>query len=402
MDNGLLYDCLIIGGGISGVSFAHYLKKEGQKIAILEKDSEVGGRMLTKHSTHISNYWSDLGSHTCYNSYINLLNLIKEIDSEDQIQPLGKGSFMLYDEGKIKSISSKLNILKFLVNAPKFMFAKKEGKTVKEYFSPIVGRWNYNHLFTYAFRAVICQFPDNYPVELFLKKRTERNKEIPRKFTFKKGMSQLPQTIVKEDKIETLLNTVATKIEKSNNGFIVYTNKGEFQTKTIAFACNPLQVSSLLHELNTALQKYLPQEVSNLYSTNVIVPSSKLNLKLIAGIINTSDLFMSSVTGDLLGVKEVRSFTFHFENEITDKERLDIICKVLKINKEDILEEKTVSHSLPALKYENIDAIGELKKQLEHQKDIYILGNYFYGLSIEDCVHRSKDEANRYKNNFLP
>ena len=35
------YDVIVVGGGISGMSFAHYAKKAGFKCLILEKENRV-------------------------------------------------------------------------------------------------------------------------------------------------------------------------------------------------------------------------------------------------------------------------------------------------------------------------------------------------------------------------
>ncbi|MGD0283610.1 MAG: FAD/NAD(P)-binding protein, partial [Dissulfurispiraceae bacterium] len=37
------YDVIIIGAGISGLSFAHYCGREGMRTLIIEKDAHIGG-----------------------------------------------------------------------------------------------------------------------------------------------------------------------------------------------------------------------------------------------------------------------------------------------------------------------------------------------------------------------
>ena len=70
-----VYDCIVVGGGISGVTFAHYLKKEGKAVLVLEKNKNTGGQLQTGHLSVQPDFWYELGSHTCYNSYTSLLSL---------------------------------------------------------------------------------------------------------------------------------------------------------------------------------------------------------------------------------------------------------------------------------------------------------------------------------------
>jgi len=60
-----VYDALIIGGGISGYSFAHYLAKANKKVLLLEKESFSGGCINTQQFE--DHFWLELGAHTCYN-----------------------------------------------------------------------------------------------------------------------------------------------------------------------------------------------------------------------------------------------------------------------------------------------------------------------------------------------
>ena len=44
LDINNIYDCIIIGSGISGLSFAHNLKQYDQKILVLEKKKKLEDR----------------------------------------------------------------------------------------------------------------------------------------------------------------------------------------------------------------------------------------------------------------------------------------------------------------------------------------------------------------------
>lgn len=397
--NSKIWDCIVVGAGISGVSFAHQLKRNNANVLIIEKNKTIGGRMCTHIAPNYPDYKRELGCHTCYNSYTHLIDLAKSVGLMQDIQPLDKGSYLIYKADKIVSVMSQLNFFGLLTHGISLFWKKRENKSVRQYFSSIVGVKNYDSLFTYLFRAVICQFPDDYPTCLFLKRRKDRDKSIARKFCFVNGMSQLPQNVVEKDKMETLVESEVRYIMKeADDIYIVKTNMGDFRTKNIALACDPKVASTLLAEISTPIADLLAKiKLSQLTSINVLIDSSKLNLKKIAGIINTGDLFLSAVTGDLSGSMDLRSLTFHFSEEQTYEMRLEIICKVLGIDTKDILDIQQTSHVLPSITVADVDVVSSVKELLPKEKGVYLLGNYFYGLSLEDCVYRSTEESVRYQ-----
>jgi len=393
-----IYDCIIIGGGISGISFAHYLNTINQNILILEKENRVGGQIYSSVSQHNNDYWRELGSHTCYNSYTHLLSILKEINSEDLARPLDKHSYVLYDN-KIRRIFSRLSPLPLLFTFPKMVFIKKTNKTVREYFSPIFGKKNYNTLFTNAFRAVICQPADNYPAEMFLKRRKGRYEEFPRKFTFRKGLTSFIDAVVEKDKLNVKNGSDIISITRKDDLYEIETANGKiFSARNIAFGCNPKESARLMKNIEPALSDLLASiPIFNSESLNVIVKKENLNMPEVAGIISLSDKFMSAVSRDLIKDNNYRSFTFHFEKgKETEQEKINIICKVLNIIPEDILEQIAIQHILPSPRIQHLHMDLQIE-EIKQNDSVYILGNYFYGLSLEDCVHRSNDEFKQYK-----
>lgn len=400
MDYDRQYDCLVIGGGISGISFAHYLHQQSKKVLILEKKKVIGGQIQSPVAEVDTNYWREMGAHTCYNSYTHLLSIVKDLKAEDHIQALGKGSYVVYADGKIKSPMSQIQYTGLLFNGIKLFFTTRRGKTVKEYFGNIVGKKNYRHLFTRLFRAVLSQNADEYPAESFLKRRDGRYQEFPRKYTFAKGLHSFLELIVEKDEIDVKLNAEILDIQQNEDTSIytVTTIDGcVYTASNIAFATSPNTAGHLIgdidHELATLLCT-IPMHHSE--AMNVIVPKDKLSIKAVAGIIPVSDEFHSAVSRDLVEDEKLRSFTFHFaHNAKNEDEKLETICEVLDIKKHEILEYDEDKHILPSLRLEHLD-FDQQVIALRENASMYILGNYFYGLSIEDCINRSSDEAKRF------
>ncbi|MBU6196367.1 MAG: protoporphyrinogen oxidase [Cyanobacteria bacterium REEB446] len=78
----MLYDFIIVGGGISGLYAAYELKKKGFKVLILEKAAVVGGTWSSfKYKT--STY--ELGPNTILSNSDELIALIEDLGMEDEL-----------------------------------------------------------------------------------------------------------------------------------------------------------------------------------------------------------------------------------------------------------------------------------------------------------------------------
>lgn len=94
----------IIGGGIAGLSAAHYLKKAGiQSFTIYEADKRLGGRILTKKDIIHKNLRTEIGGEYIDSYHKDMFKLVKDyglsmIDTFKEPLPLKKDAFFF--EGK--------------------------------------------------------------------------------------------------------------------------------------------------------------------------------------------------------------------------------------------------------------------------------------------------------------
>ena len=95
------YNVIVIGAGISGMTFAHYAKKAGIKPLVLEKAEQPGGSFHT--SEYNDDFWFELGAHTCYNSYRNLIEVMEDIGIIGQVSARAKVPFRALVGDQIKS-----------------------------------------------------------------------------------------------------------------------------------------------------------------------------------------------------------------------------------------------------------------------------------------------------------
>ena len=65
-------DCIIIGAGLSGLAAALTLQKNGKTFVVIDKETEVGGRV--RSTLHRNEFILDHGFQVLLNSYPELQN----------------------------------------------------------------------------------------------------------------------------------------------------------------------------------------------------------------------------------------------------------------------------------------------------------------------------------------
>ncbi len=124
------YDAIIIGAGISGLSFAHYCGREGMRTLIIEKDAHIGGTIHSHRFEAADGFWLELGAHTCYNSYGNLIGLADNCGILDRLIRREKVPFKMLVDNRIKSIPSQLNFSNSFSLYPVCLHSRKWGKAL--------------------------------------------------------------------------------------------------------------------------------------------------------------------------------------------------------------------------------------------------------------------------------
>lgn len=387
------HDIIVIGGGISGTSFAAMAAAAGREVRVLEGQTRLGG-CLHSEATE-SGFWFEMGAHTCYNSYGGLLEVIEQCGMGDEIQPRQKAPFKLLRDGQLISFPKALNFFELLLNLPHMVTAKKEGRSVAEYYSSLTGENNYRTVVGPALSAVPSQNADGFPATMLFKKRPRR-KDVVRSFTMKRGLQSVADGVGALDGVQTSLGVEVTRVDRIEGGFAVVTDSGEHLEARVVVLATPPDVAArlvkdLLPDLATSLGRI---GMARVETRGVVVPTSKLSLPPVAGIIAANDLFHSAVSRDTVPDPDRRGFAFHFRPDQPEDERTDRICDVLSISREDIeaVVDKHMTLPSPAMGHEEI--VAEID-QCAADTGVFLTGNYFDGLAIEDCVVRSKLEFGR-------
>jgi len=396
------YDIVIVGGGISGLSLAHYASKAGLKTLVLEKAGATGGCLRTTR-LH-TGFWLELGAHTCYNSYANLIGILEDCGLKAGLQDKRRLPFRMLVDGTVGSIPSLLNFFELLCSVPRLFTLKKAGETVQSYYSTIAGKKNFRRVIGPALSAVVSQKADGFPAEMLFKRRPRR-KDIMKKFTLKRGLQTLAEAIgAGHDPagkgIEVVLGADAKNVKREGSLFKVEVEgKGEFHADNIGIAAPPPSASALLKESFPLLSEKLSSiKTVPVESIAVVVRKEAVGLPLFAGLIPVEDIFYSVVSRDILEDRTYRGFSFHFRPGQGRERKLKRIAEVLGTDKFEDISENTAVLPSPALGHEKV--VSDIDRLIEGER-VFVTGNYFAGLAIEDCVTRSLNEFKRLKGGMI-
>jgi len=391
------YDIIIVGAGISGLSLAHYSAKKRLKTLVIEKNDRVGGTFQSHYFPEISSdFWIELGAHTCYSSYGNLLNIMEELSLMDQAVRKEKVGYKMFADGKITSIFSQINLVEFLLSAPRLFTMKKKGLSIESYYSRIVGSNNFRKVFGPLFNAVICQNAEDFPADLLFKKRARR-KDVLKSFAMCHGLQSITKAIAGEAGIDLVTGKAVDNILTNRGHFIVTSEGGNtFESPFLALAAPASVAAALLQisfsDISQALSRIRVEPVE---TVGVALRKNACSLPPLAGIIARNDIFYSAVSRDSLKDEDYRGFAFHFKYGASDHEsKLGRISEVLGVAREKLDLVVTTHNSVPSLRIGHDALIGEIDRLLSGKR-LLLTGNYFSGVSIEDCISRSLDEITR-------
>jgi protoporphyrinogen oxidase len=392
------YDVIVVGSGISGMSFAHYASRAGMKTLVIEKDESPGGCV---HSQRLENgFWFELGAHTCYNSYRTLIGILEERQLLSKLLRRERVPFRLLVKDRVRPIAKELSIFELLLSVPRIVTTSKAGNSVRGYYGRIVGRGNYDRVFGPLFAAVPSQKADGFPADMLFKRR-ERRKDVLRSFTLAGGLQTIIDSIAADPTIEFQPGAEVTAMEKCGKTIRLNLAKGgTCSARRVALAVPAPSAAALVAQsFPEAAGPISRIKASPIHSFGVVVRKDATPLEPVAGIIPLDNRFFSMVSRDTVQDPAWRGFAFHFPSGVSKDDALGQACAVLKVDRRAIehVFERVVVLSSPALGH------NEIVKSIDSRiagTPVFITGNYFGGLAIEDCVIRSKQEAARLLKSF--
>ncbi len=394
---GMTTDVIVIGAGVSGLSFAWEAARAGRSVLVLERAARVGG-CLSTHRT-ASGYWLELGAHTCYNSYTGLVEMLESCGLRGEVVARESTKLRFLDGDRLvkgANLSALLRLLAWgeaLKCLPRAVGARKEGQTVYSYYSRFVGRKNYGDVLGPMLSAVPSQSADAFPADMLFKSRPTRRKDYPRSFTLRSGLLSLAEAIARQPRIAVALGKTASRLDGTPGGFAVVADDGErHEASVVALATAPSASSALLRNASSelAVQVARVKEV-RVETLGFAVRAARVAIPVSMFLVPRDDLFQSVVTRDSVPDREWRGFAFHFKPGVDREAKIRRATQLLGVKPadlEDVAERRTTLPS-PVLGHEEV--VREIDR-LSAGGRLCVTGNWFAGLSLEDCVDRSRRE----------
>ncbi len=385
---------------MSGLAFAHHSSSAGRRVLLLESSPRLGGCIDTRRVP--GGFWLELGAHTCYNSYGNLLEIVEACGLAGSVEPRSdtRKRFGFIRDGKLTVMGPLSVLLQFdlgelLRSVPGGLVAGKDGQSVYSYYSRLVGKRNYRRVLAPFLAAVPSQIVDDFPAtgpgSLFKKRR--RRKEFVKSFTLKRGLSTMIDAMAGRRGIEILMESTVEKILRSGTGYEVRTADGRlFGARAAALAVPPSSASTMVRDSFPELSGMLGCiQMKALETVGVVVERGRPSLPELAFVVPEEDIFFSAVTRDVLPDSGMRGFAFHFKPGHTHEEKTRRITEILGVQTADLhgVCEKATWLPSPVLGHDSL--IREIDR-ITAGHPLAVTGNYFGGLAIEDCVSRSKSE----------
>ena len=388
------YDCIVIGGGASGLVSASRLARAGRRVLVLEASERLGGCIHTWRPT--PDFWLELGAHTAYNSYGPLLEALADRGRLGELLTREKMGYRFFErDGSTASPMKRLSFLEAAFSLPFGLGKAKPGRSVAEWFGGLLGKGNYRRLLSPAFAAVLSQPADAFPAE-WLFRRKPRMKAAPRKYTFPGGLQGLLEALAGNAPFTVRAGTPAGAIARDGAGFRVETRDGPLASRQLVLAVQVDTAATLLEDSYPDIARPLSTfPMSSSEALGVVLPAAKVNLPAVAGLIGADEDFFSVVTRDPVPHAELRGFTFHFRPGALDRdEKLGKAARVLGAVPTDFLHVQECLNRLPSPGVEHPRRVADIDAHLTGEP-LALVGNYLNGLSIGDCAERAVTEMDR-------
>lgn len=390
-------DLLVVGAGISGLTLAHLAAARGVRTCVLESADRPGGCLWShEFAAPAPGFWVELGAHTCFNSYGTLLEVLDGCGLTGEALKKRKASYRMLAGGELRSIFSRLHLPELLAALRHLPGTKKTGRSVREYYGRVLGERNYADVFGPAFNAVICQSADEFPADLLFRKKPRR-KDVLRSFTMAGGLQRIALEIARRSAFALETGVEVVSVRRDGGRWTAMAVDGiTWSADRAVIAVPPDTAAQLLTAHDDGLAAAVASiSMTDIESFAVVVPAGRIAQIPMAGVIAVDDDFYSAVSRDTVHDSRVRGFTFHFKPGRLDEDgKRACAARVLGISPDDIAAHAQRINRLPRLGVGHARVVAEIDLRLAGGA-LGLTGNYFHGVSIEDCALRSAAELAR-------
>ncbi len=447
-------DAVIVGGGISGLCVAYWLKKSGAKVLVLEKEPEVGGTMK---SIRDQGFLIETGPTSALETTPLFRELVRACGIEDQFvyaSPAGRNRYILrngtlhalplnpvaFVRSRLFSPAGKLRLL-----MEPFVGRASKEESIAEFVTRRVGREFLDYAIdpfvagVFAGRperlSVRAAFPKLYALEekygglvkgMVLgrrerKRRGEVGKDRAESFSFLEGMQTLPRALAAALQGSVLTNTTVTSLQRTAGSLysLQFTNDiaaAEVRGRVVILSTPAYIASEILRQYSKETAQRLDSipysPVVSLFlgirredvgipldGFGLLVPSKEQ--RRILGCLWSSSLFparapegMVALTAFVGGARQPEL------TELSDERLCDLVLSELKNCMQ--LSGKLVywnvtrwKRAIPQYELGHLQIIESLQRFEQNNPGLFLCSNYKGGISVGDCVKNAREIALR-------
>ena len=440
----------ILGAGISGLSAAYWLQKEGWDITVLEADPEPGGSMITRRG---DGFLIDYGPNSGLDTTPLITQMVAELGLDDEIvyaNEIGNKRYILkngrlhalptnplaFIRTDLFSLRAKLRLL-----AEPFIGPSQDGyhQSISQFVERRLGREFLDYAINPFVAGVFAGNPDELSVKSAFpklyrleevygglikgfikgakerKERSETSKQSARMFSFKSGMQVFPKAIAAKPGIRLRSNCKVEKVIRRQSRFtIFYRHNGktaEDESDIILSAIPAYGAAAVFAEMDQELYRHLnsiyyppvkvlylgyPKEAIRqpLDGFGFLIPEKEK--KTFLGAIWSSTIFPDRSRDDMaaftLFIGGARSpELFEGDHDLLNKAVVAEFHEIMGINQAPVfMKEKMWARAIPQY---TIGYVAHERYFETFERDhpgIFLSGNYRGGISVGDCIKNSE------------
>lgn len=443
----------ILGGGISGLSLAYFLKQalvDRAEIIILEASHRVGGWIASKRQDGVI---FEQGPRSCRsNASFETLDLIKRLKLEGQLVFAKKEAsrrFLFLDQKLIRLPGGPKDLIfsaigrKLMTAAIKELSQKKSHteETVYEFFhrrfSPFVADVFADALVSGIYAgdsrklSLKACFPRIYALEqgygsvlkgVFMSRFLEKkaHHRLRGLFSFTGGMETLVDAL--RDSLQGLIryNFGVKEIVKTHKKIVVQGHEEE-QVFDYVFSCLP--ASALAHIVST--QRYLSELLESISCTSIAVVNLAYDHDVIKdkgfgylipfvekqdnlGVVWDSAVFSNvcpkgqTVLTVMIGGELHRNFHSYSDDDFIRIAMMSLSRQMGITTSPSIVSVTMAKHAIPQYAVGHLDLVDNIEKQARiFSPNLFVLGSSFFGVSVNDCIKKSQAVAQKFVKQYV-
>ncbi len=432
----------IIGGGISGLSTAFYIKqsKPDVKITLFEKESSLGGKMMTKN---IEGFLFEEGSNGFLSNKPDTLELVKQSGSEELL-------LRSSDEARVRYIYKdalhqlpesagaflKTPLLSFFgklrVAAEVFIRAKKDDsdETLQSFGYRRVGREMTDAFLDPMVAGIFASAPDKISVNAAFPAVVKLEKEYGGLFkgmikkkkkdagpggvlmSFKGGVSAFIDSLAKSIDIEIKTDTPVKSLKKSKDKYLLNTQDETSEFDMVILSTPAFQSAKILNGIDAKLSEMLDDieyspisvvglgynELSHKLDGFGLLATSSAK-KDVLGVLWDSSIFTDRAPKGKKALRVMIGGQRSPELALKSEEELKEIA-IKGVNETMGIEElpsfvyvKRWKKGIPNYRVGHLEKMDKLFSKLKEHKGLYLSSNAYFGVGLNDCISNSRKVA---------